>query len=583
MNIVRKPDIHRGPQLARSAKATDGRDPGAAPLGRSSPRSTMRLLAGGRVDLARQPDRHDGADHEQQERPAQRPLRAEEGGEPAGDRRGHGRADDAGEADPAVGLDQGQVGRPQPGYGGGAGDAVRLGGDQDPERRGVEQVGLVGDRVGQHPAQEGADGEGRADRPAPAVAEAVEERADQRRDDRERQHGQAQEERDLAAGLAGGAGEEDGGRQRDGDGGVARGVGGVQLDQPRQAGLLGTLRLGRPLGLPHGVRSSNRPVTRADPRRPRPVTFAPVPRPRPSARARSAPVVVDEPPAPPSGPGARPRRAGAGVVRAHAHILPVRTYSERRHPARTDRRTGHESCCRRDHVRCHPRRDRLRRRHRRGGQGSPHRAARGGRRRRRRRPPRPPGRGRARGHPLLRLRAQGLRRLALGRHRHPRLPAPQHHDRRGRAAARRRRDRRAASGCPTASGSSPATCLRATCCPWPTTTRGWCRRTSSATTRSTPTTRRRSAPWPRTSAWAGCAPSRSRAATSPPSAGTTATPAPTPPSRSRLPSPARPAASWSGSPGRCRRPSASAPTATPTTTAGWSPSPTAAGRTPRCG
>ena len=46
------------------------------------------------------------------------------------------------------------------------------------------------------------------------------------------------------------------------------------------------------------------------------------------------------------------------------------------------------------------------------------------------------------------------------------------------------------SGCPTASGSSRATCRPATCCPSPTTTRGWCRRTSSATTRSTPTTRR---------------------------------------------------------------------------------------------
>ena len=45
----------------------------------------------------------------------------------------------------------------------------------------------------------------------------------------------------------------------------------------------------------------------------------------------------------------------------------------------------------------------------------------------------------------------------------------------------------APSGCPTASGSSRATSRPATCCRWPTTTRGWSRRTPSATTRSTPT------------------------------------------------------------------------------------------------
>ena len=83
------------------------------------------------------------------------------------------------------------------------------------------------------------------------------------------------------------------------------------------------------------------------------------------------------------------------------------------------------------------------------------------------------------------------------------------------------------SGCPTASGSSPATCPRATCCRSTTTTRGSCRRTPSATTRSTTTTRRRSARSPRTSASAGSGRSRPRAATSPPSAGPTATPAPT--------------------------------------------------------
>ena len=82
----------------------------------------------------------------------------------------------------------------------------------------------------------------------------------------------------------------------------------------------------------------------------------------------------------------------------------------------------------------------------------------------------------------------------------------------------------------------------------------------------------RSAPSPRISASAGSGPSRPRATSWPPSAGTTATPAPTRRSRSPRPSPARPAASWSGWPARWPSPSASAPTATPTTTAASSPS-----------
>ena len=90
-------------------------------------------------------------------------------------------------------------------------------------------------------------------------------------------------------------------------------------------------------------------------------------------------------------------------------------------------------------------------------------------------------------------------------------------------------------------------------------------------------------PSPRISASAGSAPSRPRDTSWRRSGGTTATPAPTRRSRSRLPSPARPAASCSASPARWPRPSASAPTATPTTTAAWSPSATAAGRTPRSG
>ena len=55
-------------------------------------------------------------------------------------------------------------------------------------------------------------------------------------------------------------------------------------------------------------------------------------------------------------------------------------------------------------------------------------------------------------------------------------------------------------GCPTRSASSPATSPRATCCPSRTRTRGWSPPTPSATTRSTPTPRRRCARSPRT--WA---------------------------------------------------------------------------------
>ena len=86
---------------------------------------------------------------------------------------------------------------------------------------------------------------------------------------------------------------------------------------------------------------------------------------------------------------------------------------------------------------------------------------------------------------------------------------------------------------------------------------------------------------PASSAWAGSARCRSRAATRPPSGGTTATAVRT----RRWPSPPRPpappAASCCAWPGRSRRCSGCAPTATPTTTAGWSRSTTAAVPTPR--
>ena len=122
-----------------------------------------------------------------------------------------------------------------------------------------------------------------------------------------------------------------------------------------------------------------------------------------------------------------------------------------------------------------------------------------------------------------------LPRLALVGHRRPRVAAEARHRRRGRADPRRRGDRRARVGALPRADPARRPVARATCCPWRTTTRGWSRRTPSATTRSTPTTRPRSAPSPRTSASAGSARSRPRAATSPPSAGTTATAGPSAP------------------------------------------------------
>ena len=111
------------------------------------------------------------------------------------------------------------------------------------------------------------------------------------------------------------------------------------------------------------------------------------------------------------------------------------------------------------------------------------------------------------------------------------------HRRRGRAAPRRRGDRRPAVGALPRAHPARRPLARRPAARRPTTTRGWSRRTPSATTRSTPTRRPRSAASPRSSASAGSAPCRSRAASSPPSAGTTAPAAPSP--RSPRPPPRR--------------------------------------------
>ena len=290
MNMVRKPDSHRGPQLARSANATV---PGMRIRGRPPARpgradaATACVLAGVGVDPCGQPDRPDRRQHEQHERVAQRPLRPEDGRQP-GDRRRDARADDAGQRDPAVGLDQGEALREQAGYGGRAGDAVRLGRHQAAERGGNSHVDSVIDRAGQAPDQEGADRHRRADRPAAAVAEPVEERAEQRRDDRERQHRQAEEQRDLAAGLAGRDLEEQRAGQRDRHRGVAGGVEGVHLDQPRAGP---TRRRPRRSDARRAWRRVNRlarPAPRGHAATAAPVPRAPVPSARPTFRRASA-------------------------------------------------------------------------------------------------------------------------------------------------------------------------------------------------------------------------------------------------------------------------------------------------------
>ena len=265
---------------------------------------------------------------------------------------------------------------------------------------------------GEHPAEERADRHRRADRPAPAVREPVEERADQRRHDRERQHRQAEEQRDLVARLARGHLEEQAAGQRDRHRGVAGGVEDVHLDQPGQAGLAGALGLRGAAGLDHGELAG---PSRAAPQRAQPA----------AGRLRPA----GEPAPDLAGPvGSRDRRRGdrhplrvlvppALRVLGHVPILPTACPNLTRPPPMGD-------TCAREHPRHHRRAARpSRRRAGRGRRRRPRRAARGRRRRRRRRPPRRGRRGRAGGHPPVRLHPQGVRRLALVGHRHPRLAA----------------------------------------------------------------------------------------------------------------------------------------------------------------
>ena len=246
----------------------------------------------------------------------------------------------------------------------------------------------------------------------------------------------------------------------------------ISRDRP---GLAGALRLGGALGLAHRE-PAGRPAPRRSPGR---ATGA---RPRASrpGSAASAARSVDE--------------SGLGV--AHGPILPGRPSPD----LTATGPMGH------DCVRDHDRAPQVRLRHRGGGRPGPRRPPRGGRRRRRRRPPRP-RRSRASGwsptcSPASAPGYVGWR-WSVTVARAPRAARTSPSTRSCWSPATRRSSPR--RGCPTASGSSPATCRPATCSRSTTTTRGWSRRTPSATTRSTPTTRRRSARSPRTSASAGCA------------------------------------------------------------------------------
>ena len=453
--------------------------------------------------------------------------------------------------------------------------------------RGREQhVRLVDHRVGEHPAQERPERHRGADRPPAAVAEPVEERPDQRRHDRERQHRHAEEQRHLAAGLVGRHLEEQRAGQRDRDRRVAGGVERVQLDQPGQPASRRLPRRGRPAG-PEAVRArrrgpcrepsrglhARRRGPRASRRRPglagRRLPTRGAPRTSPAHRERGASAVLGwlvghaailpgavQPRAagPPdevgnSGPG---DNAGGGWDTIAHVITAARTKPDSVRCAAVDARARGASLERcgaadvGDHL----------------GQ---------------------PVRGRARRHPLLRVHAARATAAGAGR-----SPSP---------------GRRARSRSPSTRWCcSPATTRssRPTWVPYreriqpgdlspgdllPDRGRrpaaraglllGDARRALDDKAHDRAQRRRRARPGPGPGALArGSRPGRRALVRRRPRPGARRSPR----RRRRA---ARPAGSWCGSPARCGRCSACAPTATPTTTAAWSRSTTAAARTPR--
>ncbi len=200
----------------------------------------------------REVEGHQGADHEHQEGPPQRPPRADQVQQPADRRRDEG-GQQPGQGDPGVRLHQGQPARQQPGHHDAAHHPVRLGRHQHAQRLGVEREAAVDDRAGHRPGQYGpGQHRGRHGGPA-AVRQAVQQRADDGGQQRERGHRDQQVERDPAAGLAGRHREEDRGRQRDRDQHVAERVQRVQFDQFGEARLARALGRGGPADPPAGA------------------------------------------------------------------------------------------------------------------------------------------------------------------------------------------------------------------------------------------------------------------------------------------------------------------------------------------
>ena len=238
MNRVRKPLSIRIPELARRP-ITTACGSGVAPVDAH----LLVLLAAGVVDLRRQQDGQDRGSREDHERVAQRPVRPDHRRQDR-DRRGDGRAGDAGQRDAGVGLDQAEVAA---------------------EPAGVRRLPWSRRTPWRRPARRAPRGTARASRrrsprPGPSTGTpriAMVAPIAQRRPWLNRSRNgpisgatiangsivRPQEERHLAAGLVVAAGhlEEQRAGQRDRDCRVAGGVEGVQLDQPEQAAVAGTL------------------------------------------------------------------------------------------------------------------------------------------------------------------------------------------------------------------------------------------------------------------------------------------------------------------------------------------------------
>jgi hypothetical protein len=226
----------RGERGGNRRTAEEPRRPAAAA---EQPRHRLRGVG---VHPGGEPQGDHHADQEDDRRGPQGPLGAEPG-EQQPDRHDHRRGDGPGQRAAGVGRDQAEAGRQHAGDRRAAGDAVRPGHHQHPERGGVEQQ-----RV--HPV---GDGE-RQERPRqhrggqcvpPAVLEPVQHRAHHGRQQRERGHRDEQVQRDAGARLADRHVEEDRPGQAHRDQGVTGAGQGVEVDEPVHSAL--ALAVGLPV------------------------------------------------------------------------------------------------------------------------------------------------------------------------------------------------------------------------------------------------------------------------------------------------------------------------------------------------